>query len=178
MCPACETTLSQPDDAVITALNPSDDYKTSVLSGLSPTIIMEVCSKGLGFWTYQVTQEVLVVVTESIYLTTVIWRLKFRCYSVYQEYLAKSLTERSNTLSGQLDKIIRDANSEIASLRDKVAAMTIAEEELRRKNHELMEGWREKGRKLAQTQVLFYFNFCIFFGVKTHKMTLIFTGAI
>ncbi|RPB14602.1 hypothetical protein P167DRAFT_462131, partial [Morchella conica CCBAS932] len=132
VCPACETTLSQPDDAVITALNPSDDYKTSVLSGLSPTIIMEVCSKGLGFWTYQVTQEV-----------------------VYQEYLAKSLTERSNTLSGQLDKIIRDANSEIASLRDKIAAMTIAEEELRRKNHELMEGWREKGRKLAQTQELY-----------------------
>ncbi|KAH8150617.1 uncharacterized protein LAJ45_05313 [Morchella importuna] len=93
---------------------------------------MEVCSKGLGFWTYQVTQEV-----------------------VYQEYLAKSLTERSNTLSGQLDKIIRDANSEIASLRDKIAAMTIAEEELRRKNHELMEGWREKGRKLAQTQELY-----------------------
>ncbi|KAI5840764.1 hypothetical protein DFP73DRAFT_481949 [Morchella snyderi] len=132
VCPACETTLSQPDDAVITALNPSDDYKTSVLSGLSPTIIMEVCSKGLGFWTYQVTQEV-----------------------VYQEYLAKSLTERSKTLSGQLDKIIRDANSEIASLRDKIAAMTISEEELRRKNHELMEGWREKGRKLAQTQELY-----------------------
>lgn len=74
-------------------------------------------------------------------------------HSVYQEYLAKSLTERSNSLSGQLDKIIRDANSEIGSLRDKVAAMALAEEELRRKNHELMEGWREKGRKLAQTQV-------------------------
>jgi E3 ubiquitin-protein ligase CCNP1IP1 len=73
------------------------------------------------------------------------------------------LTERSNTLSGQLDKIIRDANSEIASLRDKIAAMTIAEEELRRKNHELMEGWREKGRKLAQTQVLLYFKFYFIF---------------
>lgn len=61
--------------------------------------------------------------------------------------------ERSNSLNGQLDKLIRDANSEIGSLRDKVTAMSITEEELRRKNHELMEGWREKGRKLAQTQV-------------------------
>lgn len=58
VCPACDTTLSAPDDAVITVLNPSDDYKTSVLGGLSPTIILEICSKGLGFWTYQVTQEV------------------------------------------------------------------------------------------------------------------------
>lgn len=58
VCPACDTTLSAPDDAVITVLNPSDDYKTSVLGGLSPTVILEICSKGLGFWTYQVTQEV------------------------------------------------------------------------------------------------------------------------
>lgn len=33
---------------------------------------MEVCSKGLGFWTYQVTQEVLVVVLESICPTNAI----------------------------------------------------------------------------------------------------------
>jgi len=32
--------------------------------------------------------------------------------------------------------------------------MGVVEEELRRKNHELMQGWREKARKLAQTQVL------------------------
>jgi len=31
--------------------------------------------------------------------------------------------------------------------------MGVVEDELRRKNHKLMEGWREKARKLAQTQV-------------------------
>lgn len=77
---------------------------------------------------------------------------------MYQEYLAKSLMERTNSLNGQVDKLIRDANSEIGNLRDKVAAMSITEEELRRKNHELMEGWREKGRKLARTQVLLLFS--------------------
>ena len=42
------------------ALNPTDDYKTSVLSGLSPSVIMEIAGRGMAFWTYQVTQEVSV----------------------------------------------------------------------------------------------------------------------
>jgi len=59
-CLDCGTSLSKPDDVVIAVLNPSDDYKTSVLSGLSPSIIIEICTRGLTFWTYQVTQEMSV----------------------------------------------------------------------------------------------------------------------
>lgn len=57
VCPACDAQLANPDDAVATQLNPTEDYKTSVLSGLSPTIIMECCTRGLSFYQYQVTQE-------------------------------------------------------------------------------------------------------------------------
>lgn len=57
ICPACETQLTNPDDAVVTQLNPTEDYKTSVLSGLSPSIIMDCASRGLSFYTYQTTQE-------------------------------------------------------------------------------------------------------------------------
>ncbi|CED85512.1 Zinc finger, RING-type, conserved site [Phaffia rhodozyma] len=57
LCPACESQLSEPDDVVICSLNPSNDYRTSVLSGLSPSIIMEICSRALSFWQYQITQE-------------------------------------------------------------------------------------------------------------------------
>jgi E3 ubiquitin-protein ligase CCNP1IP1 len=49
--------LPNPDDVVVTNLNPTDDYKTSVLSGLSPNIIMECAGRALGFWAYQTTQE-------------------------------------------------------------------------------------------------------------------------
>jgi E3 ubiquitin-protein ligase CCNP1IP1 len=38
-------------------LNPSEDYKTSILSGLSPTIVMEIAGRGLAFWNYQMAQE-------------------------------------------------------------------------------------------------------------------------
>ena len=41
--------------------------------------------------------------------------------SVYQEFLAKSLTDKYSTLSNQMDKIIHDANSEIMGLRDKLS---------------------------------------------------------
>lgn len=57
VCPACEAALSNPDDAVETCLDPSEDYKTSVLSGLSPSIIMECAGRGLAFYSYQTTQE-------------------------------------------------------------------------------------------------------------------------
>lgn len=57
-CPACNSPLTHPDDAVVALLNPSEDYKTSVLSGLTPHTIIEIASRGLSFWAYQTTQEV------------------------------------------------------------------------------------------------------------------------
>lgn len=59
-CPACQTLLSNPDDAVSTILNPTEDYKTSVLSGLDPNTVMESAGRALGFWAYQSTQEMYV----------------------------------------------------------------------------------------------------------------------
>lgn len=57
VCPACKSQLDDPDAAVMTNLRPSDEYKTSVLSGLSPAIIMECASRGTAFYEYQCTQE-------------------------------------------------------------------------------------------------------------------------
>lgn len=46
-------------------------------------------------------------------------------YSVYQEYLAKSLTEKYGNLNVQMDKIINDANTELDSLNQKLAGLSI-----------------------------------------------------
>lgn len=43
-------------------------------------------------------------------------------YSIYQEYLAKSLTDKYGNLSVQMDKIINDANSEIDGLNQKLGS--------------------------------------------------------
>lgn len=82
---------------MVAGLNPSEDYKTSVLSGLSPTIIMECASRGLAFYSYQASQEI-----------------------IYQEHLAKSLTEKYANLSQQMDQLINDANTQIKALQEKM----------------------------------------------------------
>ncbi|KAK1975854.1 cyclin [Colletotrichum cereale] len=56
-CPACSSQLANPDDAVVINLNLTEDYKTTVLSGLSPNVIMECAGRALSFWAYQTTQE-------------------------------------------------------------------------------------------------------------------------
>ncbi|CAL3962740.1 unnamed protein product [Diplocarpon coronariae] len=132
ICPACDVQLSNPDDAVVANLNPTEDYKSSVLSGLSPNLIMECASRALNFWTYQTTQEI-----------------------VYHEYVAKNLTDKYNILSTQIDKIVHDANSEVSNLRNKISDLQVNDDNLRRKNEEIMQALREKNRKHMQTQELY-----------------------
>lgn len=40
---------------------------------------------------------------------------------MYQDYMAKSLTDKYATLSSQMDNVINDANVEIMALRDKLS---------------------------------------------------------
>lgn len=53
VCPACETSLTQRDDIVFAELLPTEDYKSSVLAGLRPDIVAEICGRALSFWGYQ-----------------------------------------------------------------------------------------------------------------------------
>ncbi|EGE81106.2 cyclin B1 interacting protein 1 [Blastomyces dermatitidis ATCC 18188] len=131
-CPACNASLANPDDVVSTVLTPSEDYKTSVLSGLDPHTIMECAGRALAFWTYQSAQEIF-----------------------YQEYLGKSLTEKYGALNQQMDKVIHDANSEISNLQNRISEMQMNQEQLQKKNHELVEIYREKCKKHAQISNLY-----------------------
>ncbi|KAK5165553.1 uncharacterized protein LTR77_009082 [Saxophila tyrrhenica] len=124
ICPACEAPLSNPDDAVISQLNPSEDYKTSVLSGLSPNTILECAGRALNFYSYQTNQEIM-----------------------YQEYLARSLTDKYQLLSDQMDNIIKDANSQIRSMNNRLDALQEEKRKLEEKNERLAEAYRNKGKK-------------------------------
>lgn len=50
------------------------------------------------------------------------WQLT--THSVYQEYLARSLTEKYNNLETEMDKIIHDANTEIDKLNQKISSQS------------------------------------------------------
>ncbi|KAF5636660.1 e3 ubiquitin ligase CCNB1IP1 [Fusarium sp. NRRL 52700] len=131
-CPACHSQLNNPDDAFITNLNPSEDYKTSVLSGLSPNVIMECAGRALSFWAYQTTQDIY-----------------------YQQYLYKTLTDKYANLSVRLEKTVNDANSEIEGLHHKLSSLAAEQNALRRKNDEISRAYKDKSRKVLQLQELY-----------------------
>ncbi|KAM4055672.1 zinc-RING finger domain-containing protein [Hirsutella rhossiliensis] len=131
-CPACNSQLAKPDDAVFANLNPSEDYKTSILSGLSPNVIMECAGRALSFWAYQTTQQIS-----------------------YQQYLCKTLAEKYSNLKLRLDQTAKDANIELERLRQKLDSSAAEHDGMRRKNEELAQAYRDKSRKLLQTQELY-----------------------
>ncbi|KAG1791436.1 uncharacterized protein HD556DRAFT_655782 [Suillus plorans] len=124
LCPACETSLTEPDDVVVCSLHPTNDYKTSVLSGLSPSLIMEICSRALSFWQYQVHQE-----------------------NSFQQAVIRNLNDKQAQLQKQLDNVIREANGEINLLSNKVAELERDMELERRKVHELQDSSREREKE-------------------------------
>lgn len=44
--------------------------------------------------------------------------------SVYQEYLAKTLTDKYSNLNQQLDKVLSDANSELNILNQRISSIS------------------------------------------------------
>ncbi|KAM0628106.1 hypothetical protein ACHAPW_007534 [Verticillium nonalfalfae] len=103
--------LGNPDDAVIAILSPSEDYKTSVLSGLSPNIIME-CAE-------------------------------------------KTLTDKYKALDMHLDKTVNEANAEIESIQGQLKDLALQNDAMRRKYDELGQAFKDKSRRLLQTQELY-----------------------
>ncbi|KAE9963899.1 hypothetical protein BLS_008830 [Venturia inaequalis] len=128
-CPACGVRLMNQDDAVITQLDPSEDYKTSVLSGLTPTIIMECAGRGLSFYSYQVNQEI-----------------------TYQTHLAKNLRNKHNNINQQLDTIIAQANLQIKKLQDGLSESERRYSNLENKNLDLRNAFKDKNKAFQDLQ--------------------------
>jgi hypothetical protein len=49
---------------------------------------------------------------------------KLTSIRVYQEFLARSLTEKYNNLNSQMDKMIHDGNNEISALRERMESLS------------------------------------------------------
>ncbi|KAH7130639.1 hypothetical protein B0J11DRAFT_257883 [Dendryphion nanum] len=89
-------------------------------------------SRGLSFYTYQSSQEI-----------------------IYQEHLAKNLADNFAGLNQQMDQLIHDANAQIKLLQDKLQAIHVDQTSLEQKNHELVDVLREKSRAHQQAQKLY-----------------------
>lgn len=110
---------------------------------------MECASRGLAFHSYQTSQEI-----------------------IYQEHLAKGLTEKYTVLNQQMDQLIHDANAQITVLQDKMqgtylsphdcvltADISIAQQadlvSFEQKNNELYNAFNEKCKAHGRTQKMY-----------------------
>jgi hypothetical protein len=93
--------------------------------------------------------------------------------SIYQDHLAKSLTEKYATLNQHMDQLIHDANSQIKALQEKIQglwacclpfvcvwlmplqAVEAEHNNLEHKNNELQNALREKSIAHTKTQKLY-----------------------
>ncbi|KAJ9626127.1 hypothetical protein H2204_010078 [Knufia peltigerae] len=137
-----------PDDVDRTRLDPTDDYKTLVLSGLDPPTILDIAARAVSFWQNQSAQEM-----------------------ICQHLSVKDITERNSILEAKLKKAYHEADIEFEAGQKKINGMKAAEHciyradkdseltaelrELRRRYDELTRAYREKDRKLNQTQKLY-----------------------
>ncbi|CAE6358978.1 unnamed protein product [Rhizoctonia solani] len=112
-------------DCKLSFFLPDCAYPTkSVLSGLSPSIILEISSRAIAFWQYQIHQE-----------------------SSFQAAILKNLNERNAHLQKQLDNVVREANSELGLLNNKLTGIERDLEVERRKCRDLAESTREKDKE-------------------------------
>uniref|UniRef100_A0A1A8PBV7 Cyclin B1 interacting protein 1, E3 ubiquitin protein ligase n=1 Tax=Nothobranchius rachovii TaxID=451742 RepID=A0A1A8PBV7_9TELE len=132
ICPACSSTLSGKLDIIRTELSPSEEYKAMVLAGLRPDIVMDISTRALAFWSYQVYQERL-----------------------YQEY---SLSRADSQLK-QMEKVLTQHNQsrelELTAMRGEIASLKKVMEEYKRKYSDVSERLMERNRQYQKLQGLY-----------------------
>ncbi|KAM3842426.1 E3 ubiquitin-protein ligase CCNB1IP1 [Diretmus argenteus] len=131
-CPACSSPLPGKLDIVRTELAPSEEYRAMVLSGLRPEVILDISTRALTFWSYQIHQE-----------------------QMYQEY---SLS-RADAQVKQMEKILKQQKQnmelELTAMRGEISSMKKVMEEYRRQYSEVSERLMERNRQYQKLQGLY-----------------------
>ncbi|KAG2194022.1 hypothetical protein INT47_009913 [Mucor saturninus] len=133
VCPACHTTLSEgSDDIIITQLNPTEEYKSSVLAGLKPDIILDVCARAIAFYEYQTSQE-----------------LAFRAV------IQKSTQEKYNELRNKSELMQRDLIHMIKVEREKQKAIINDYETEKKKSQQIYSKLEDKTKQFQKLQTMY-----------------------
>ncbi|KAM9329853.1 E3 ubiquitin-protein ligase CCNB1IP1 [Gastrophryne carolinensis] len=132
VCPACNSTLSSKLDTVRTELCPSEEQKAMMLAGLRPEIVLDICSRALAFWTYQVYQEKL-----------------------YQEYNYSKAEGHLKQVEKLYTHQIQSKEAELAAMKGEVNSLKKILEEYKRKYSELSEKLMERNRQYQKLQGMY-----------------------
>ncbi|CAK1544493.1 unnamed protein product [Leptosia nina] len=126
-CPACGTELRGKFDVIQADLKPSETFKSIVLAGLKPDVIMDVAMRAMSFWSYQIEQETL-----------------------YQETLAKHSNEKLQC-SEEINNInLKKLEAELESSKRKIISLQSEYNKKRKQAEELNAQLEDKSRKLQK----------------------------
>ncbi|KAB5576435.1 hypothetical protein GE09DRAFT_1053802 [Coniochaeta sp. 2T2.1] len=131
-CPACGTQLPNPDDVFRNELNPSETWKTNILGGLGPSVIMEAAGKALSFWGYQMAMQMT--------------------------FLESECKRRSNEFDQMSSKYEEELNRQKAMLdrqEKRIESLMGTVEEQRQSIDSISSQLRDKSQRLTQTQELY-----------------------
>ncbi|KAI8146516.1 hypothetical protein BJV82DRAFT_598819 [Fennellomyces sp. T-0311] len=132
VCPACNTALTQNDDIVVTQLNPSEEYKSSILSGLRPDVVMDISSRAIAFYYYQTSQELC-----------------------YQSIMRQNLENKCSTLQEQLRDAVRESSRAVKAEKQKCTALIREQEQEKRRMHDLQNQLHEKTKQFQKLQLMY-----------------------
>ncbi|KAL5477754.1 hypothetical protein EMCRGX_G024592 [Ephydatia muelleri] len=131
-CPACNTELPGKLDIVRVDLQPSDQYKSMVIAGQKPEVIMEICSRAMSFWTYQSHQE-----------------------RSYQEYCAAKAKEKAQQLESSYEKTVSVQQTEMNTMKTQLTVLKSELEATKSKCIETAEKLTERNRQYQKLQGMY-----------------------
>ncbi|CAM1301193.1 CCNB1IP1 (predicted) [Pycnogonum litorale] len=131
-CPACRTSLPGENEILRVDLSPSEQYKSMILAGQKPDVILEICTRALSFWTYQIHQE-----------------------QVFQEYVNCRFKEKIKQMEVTFSEKTRILNVENNKLLLEIETFKSELENQRKCAHEVLEKFQEKSRKYQKLQSMY-----------------------
>ncbi|XP_019855434.1 PREDICTED: E3 ubiquitin-protein ligase CCNB1IP1-like [Amphimedon queenslandica] len=132
ICPACETQLPGNHDITRVDLQPPEEYKSMVLAGLRPEIIMEIAARGLSFWSYQSHQEKL-----------------------YHEYCSSKAKEKLQQNESYYEQMMSRTQAELTAVKAQAEALRKELDATKLKYNESSEKLMDKGRQYQKLQTLY-----------------------
>uniref|UniRef100_UPI00358E782C E3 ubiquitin-protein ligase CCNB1IP1-like n=1 Tax=Myxine glutinosa TaxID=7769 RepID=UPI00358E782C len=131
-CPACGTILAGKFDIIRMDISPTDEYKAMVLAGLRPDVIMEICSRALAFWTYQIHQE-----------------------RMSQDHLLRKAHNRISLVENQFEQQLETRTTEVSALKREVGNLRRELDQSRRRCGEVTERLMDRNRQQQKLQAQF-----------------------
>lgn len=128
-CPACGTELQDKFDVIQADLKPGETFKSIVLAGMKPDVIMDIAMRAMSFWSYQVEQETL-----------------------YQENVAKHAREKLECMEEINNLNLQKLKAELDTSKRKVVSLQTEYNKKRKQTEELTAKLEEKSRKIQQLQ--------------------------